>query len=294
MLKKVICYGEMLWDCFPNREVPGGAPMNVALHLSQLGLSVKMISSVGNDAKGSQLLDFIRTFPVDLSLIQKDPQHPTGTVIVNDLDPQNVKYEIVSPSAWDNIQWNPGLQEAVSEADALIFGSLAARCETSRETLHHLLDTDTLKIFDINLRPPFVDMDHLKPLIEKANILKINEDELDWMAEHIGLKGSWEHIAEKVSQQFDLAMVCVTLGSKGAFIYKKGEITMHSGFKVKVKDTVGAGDAFLGGFVYGYLNEKKPKELLDFACGLGALVASKSGGTPTYHQEDIHNIIEGR
>ena len=291
MSKKVICFGEMLWDCFPDKEIPGGAPMNVALHLHQLGLEVGMISRVGDDERGRKFLEFISGYGFPTDLIQIDPIHPTGNVIVHNEDPENIKYTIVSPVAWDYIDMNDKNIKAVQSADALIFGSLAVRNSQSWDTLYHLLHQPTLNIFDINLRAPFYDFEKIELLFGYTDILKINEDELAIVADYFNLENDINAVCAMLTTHFPIQMVCVTLGSKGAMIYENGKIFKHPGYKIRVEDTVGAGDAFLGGFVKSYLEEKNPDQILDFACAIGAFVATKKGGTPRYNLEDIWKTL---
>lgn len=298
MTKKIVCYGEMLWDCFPNHEIPGGAPMNVALHLCQLGMDVQMISRIGLDEHGDKLLDFTSLFELDPTCIQKDDIHPTGKVIVDNQDPENIKYDIVSPSAWDYIALTNEALKAVKAADAFIFGSLSVRNHESWETLYHLLHEKALKIFDINLRSPFYDFEQIEIMLGYTDILKINEDELVIVADYfdIDLPEKATHLEKSklvcsyLTEHFPIAMVCVTLGAKGALIYQEGKIISHPGYKVKVEDTVGSGDAFLSGFVKTYLEGKRPIEILDFACAMGAFVATQKGGTPRYLMEDILKV----
>jgi fructokinase len=291
MSKKVICFGEMLWDCFPDKKIPGGAPMNVALHLKQLGLDVQMIGRLGKDAYGKKYLDFIQTYDFDQALIQTDEEHVTGTVTVHNEDPENIKYTIVSPVAWDFIELNADNKDAVSNADAFIFGSLAIRNNTSWETLYQLLHLPTLKVFDINLRAPFFDFEKIEIMMGFTDILKINEDELEIVADYFGIAPEVKACCNLLTTHFPVKMVCITLGSKGAMIYQEGNIFQHPGYKVSVEDTVGSGDAFLAGFIKSYLEEKTPDEILQFACAMGAFVATKEGGTPKYGESEVWKVV---
>ena len=290
MSKKIVCFGEMLWDVFPNEKIAGGAPMNVALHLQHLGNEVSFISKTGADKEGEALLEFIKGFGLSDAYIQRDVLHPTGMVIVNDRDKENIDYEIVRPSAWDHISWSSELQDVVDQADAFIFGSLAAREKTSRETLFKLLQTETLKVLDINLRPPFYSFDILEKLFEHTDILKINEEELKAMSAHHRLSTDLTAALDQLMDRYELTVICVTLGKKGAMLYFEEELTNHPGYPVVVQDTVGAGDAFLSAFVNSYLLGKSSENILDDACALGALIATHKGGTPTYQLEEIDKI----
>ncbi|MEB2773867.1 carbohydrate kinase [Algoriphagus sp. D3-2-R+10] len=301
MTKKVICFGEMLWDCFPDCETAGGAPMNVALHLKQLGLEVQMVSRLGNDEYGSKLLGFVKSYGLKPDLIQEDLEHPTGMVMVDKANKENIKYDIVAPSAWDFICLTEENLQAVSEADALVFGSLAVRNELSWKTLYHLVQQPVLTIFDINLREPFIDFIKIESLLGYADILKINEDELAFLADYFEVKnvnGCKNHMdsvqvfCDFMVSQYPIEIICITLGSNGAMIYCQGEITKHDGYKIQVEDTLGSGDAFLSGFVKMYLEGKKPMEILDFSCKMGAYVATQQGGTPKYKLEEFIKSVE--
>ena len=285
MSHKVVIFGEMLWDCLPSGPVAGGAPMNVALNLHQLGLDSRLISSIGDDTDGRNLLEFLGSFEIPLDLIQTNFEHETSRVLVDNSDPENIKYTIVSPVAWDFIQWNEKMDQAVEDADAFVFGSLGVRNTESLKTLLQLLRHPVLRVFDANLRPPFYDFEVIETLLGYADVLKINEDELEIFADYFKTKPSIESLCAYLDQHFPMEIICVTLGSKGALIYQKGVITEHPGYKVKVEDSIGAGDAFLSGFVKTYLDDKGPAEILDYACKIGAFVATQKGGTPRYSAE---------
>ena len=294
MTKKVICFGEMLWDCFPDGEFPGGAPMNVALNLKQLGLDVEMISRLGNDAHGEKLKAFLNTYDLPLLLVQEDAEYLTGKVLVDDSDKENIKYDIVAPAAWDFIELTSSNQDAIAKADALIFGSLGVRNDVSWKTLYHLVHQPLLTVFDINLRAPYIDFYKIDSLLGYTDILKINEDELEILADFFELKQKGEGLAKALCdylvEEYPIETICITHGSRGAMVYKDGKISAHTGYKVQVEDTVGAGDAFLSGFVKMYLEGKNLKDTLDFASKLGAFVATQKGGTPKYSLEEVDKV----
>ena len=291
MRDHVVIFGEMLWDCLPSGPVAGGAPMNVALNLHQLGLSSRLISAVGKDEDGQKLLAFLSEFGLPLDLIQTKEDHETSKVLVDTSDPENIKYTIVSPVAWDFVEWNDAMDTAVEEADAFVFGSLGVRYPESLKTLIKLLQHPTLRIFDANLRPPFYDFEVIETLLGFADILKINEDELGIFAAYFQTNPTIEDLCFYLDQHYPMEIICVTRGSRGALIYQKGKLFDHPGYVVQVQDSIGAGDAFLSGFIKTYLEEKKPDEILDFACKIGAFVATKKGGTPRYSEADIEGIV---
>ncbi len=280
----------MLWDCLPSGPVAGGAPMNVALNLHQLGLNSRLISAVGRDEDGEKLLGFLGDFGLPLDLIQTKEDHETSKVLVDTSDPENIKYTIVSPVAWDFVTWNESMDKAVEEADAFVFGTLGVRNAESLKTLIKLLHHPTLRIFDANLRPPFYDFEVIETLLGFADILKINEDELEIFADYFQTEATIEDLCFYLDQHYPMEIICVTRGSKGALIYQKGKMFDHPGYVVQVQDSIGAGDAFLSGFIKTYLEEKSPEDILDFACKIGAFVATKQGGTPRYSEADIEGL----
>lgn len=287
MRDHVVIFGEMLWDCLPTGPVAGGAPMNVALNLHQLGLQSRLISAVGADQDGQNLLDFLKSFDLPLDLIQTKKDKETSKVLVDTSDPENIKYTIVSPVAWDYIEWSEDLDKAVEEADAFVFGTLGVRNNESLKTLLQLLYHPTLRIFDANLRPPFYDFEVIETLLGFADILKINEDELEVFADYFKTEPTIEGLCTYLDQHFPMEIICITRGAKGAVLYQKGRLIEHPGYHVKFQDSIGAGDAFLSGFVKTYLEERAPEEILDFACKLGGFVATQKGGTPRYREADV-------
>lgn len=287
MRDHVVIFGEMLWDCLPTGPVAGGAPMNVALNLHQLGLQSRLISAVGADQDGQNLLEFLKSFHLPLDLIQVKKDKVTSKVLVDTSDPENIKYTIVSPVAWDFIEWSNELDKAVEEADAFVFGTLGVRNQESLKTLLQLLHHPTLRIFDANLRPPFYDFEVIETLLGFADILKINEDELEVFADYFKTEPTIEGLCTYLDQHFPMEIICITRGAKGAVLYQKGKLIEHPGYKVKFQDSIGAGDAFLSGFVKTYLEERAPEEILDFACKLGGYVATQKGGTPKYTEADV-------
>lgn len=293
MKKRIACFGEMLWDIFPHGSIPGGAPMNVALHLHYLGAEVDFISKIGHDKEGQKLLEFLNRFGLPTQAIQTSQSLPTGKVLVNDDDKENIQYEIVRPAAWDGIKWSEKLQGIVDRSDALVFGSLAAREETSRNTLFQLLETSALKVLDINLRAPFYSFELLQKLLFRTDILKVNEEELIALGHFHKWSGDTEFLLNELAGFYGIDLICVTLGKNGALLYYEDGLMTHPGYPVTVQDTVGSGDAFLSMFIYSYLMDKAPEQLLDDACALGALVATYKGGTPQYKLEDIKNIKKG-
>ncbi|MFN0036636.1 MAG: carbohydrate kinase family protein [Saprospiraceae bacterium] len=293
MRPTLICFGEVLWDLLPTGKIAGGAPMNVAFQANQLGLSAKMASRVGADDLGEALLSFLDEKGVSTQFVQTDPQHPTGIVNVT-LDPQgSPAYEIVQPSAWDFIAPDGALHDTVMEADAFVFGSLACRAEGSRSTLLELLDVAALRVFDVNLRRPFFSQNLLDALLSKADIVKMNDEELAVIAAWSGAAAGSGEAAQMqfLKEKYALDMLVLTKGPHGAACFDELGYCAHSGFRVQVSDTIGSGDAFLAAFLSQLLAGAESRDCLDFGCAYGALVATKQGGTPDIGAGELRDFV---
>ena len=289
---EILCFGEVLWDRLPSGAKPGGAPMNVALHLNAIGLNAAIASRVGNDDEGKKLIAFLNESGVKTDLIQIDSDLKTSEVLVHLDENKNATFEICEPVAWDNILFTSNLEEKARRSGLIIYGSLASRNETTRNTLIKLLDNNAVKLIDVNLRKPYDKKDVLELLLEKTDIVKLNDDELLVFAGWHGIKEKSEkELIEWFVSHYDVEMLCVTKGEKGAVMYYNNTFYEHPGFKVKAVDTVGAGDAFLAGLVASFLQKKNPEEAIAFACATGAFVASKAGATPKYEMSEINNIL---
>lgn len=291
-MSQIVCFGEILWDKLPTGKKPGGAPMNVAIHLKKHGAATQLISSVGDDEDGGDLRTFLAASHLSGEYVQTHKTLATGVVDVSLDEHQQASYIIKKPVAWDEIFWNDGIAGLTDEAEALVFGSLACRSEISRQTLMKLLDTSKCSIFDMNLRPPHFEKHTLDVLMRKCDVLKINEHELDYLKNFYGLKGTSGNQLIHLGDLTATNTICLTLGENGAMILHKGKIFTHPGFEVQVLDTVGAGDAFLASFIYGYLEQNPMDEILTRACATGALVASRRGANPEYKLSDVDQIYK--
>jgi fructokinase len=284
----VVSFGEVLWDMLPSGKKAGGAPMNVAFHLRNFGFQTQLISRIGQDALGEELRAFLDSKGIDHSLVQEDAEQPTSTVQVT-LDAKgHASYEIVQPVAWDFIAASDAAAKAVSKAEALVFGSLAARQEGTRSTLLRLLEQATLAVFDVNLRPPHYTPERLRDLLSRAHLVKMNEEELAIIAAWHTDQTEEEAQMKAILKAHQLRGLLVTKGGDGAaWMNPDGTCLQQAVFPVKVKDTVGSGDAFLAGFLSQYLKQKPLPHCLAFAAAAGAAVATHEGGTPNLTPADL-------
>lgn len=289
-MKKVVCFGEILWDMFPGGKKPGGAPMNVAFHLQKQGIKSTLISAIGEDDNGQALLAHLVANSIDTTFVQRHPVLPTGTVDVTLDGEGKATYIINQPVSWDAISFNHSLTDLVAGADALAFGSLASRAAISASTLAELLRAASYRVFDMNLRPPHVNLDVLERLLGNTNLLKINDEELVYLRNTFNLPGDDHKALMALSDLFSIPSVCLTRGAQGAVLLHEKLLTSHPGFKVQVVDTVGAGDAFLATLVDGILNGSDIQKTLIRANAIGALVASKAGANPEYSENEINGL----
>ncbi|MBB4080989.1 fructokinase [Lewinella aquimaris] len=290
---RIICFGEVLWDMLPDRNIIGGAPLNVAYHAVHLGAESAVVSRVGDDKLGRDLVDFLKRSEVNTELIQTDPRRPTGTVRVTFPTPVSPVYEIVEGVAWDHLQSSPGIEVAVAGASALVFGSLACRTEENRRLLRDLLTRTDCAVFDINLRKPFYDKALILDLLSRTDILKLNDEELELVAEWLDLEGTWQEQLEQLYRRYDLHAAVLTMGADGAACLDSTGLSMQPCYAVTVADTIGAGDTFLAAFLTRYLAGEPASEALDFAVAAGAFTASQTGGTPEYTVEQVEELRSG-
>ncbi|RZK19744.1 MAG: carbohydrate kinase [Hymenobacter sp.] len=293
MHTSVICFGEVLWDILPTGKQPGGAPFNVAVHLHQLGQPVQLISRVGDDELGRELLAFISSKGLSTSQVQQGHSHLTGVVKANVDDAHEVVYKIVQPVAWDYIQYEPELAELVAQADVLVYGSLVARQAGSRETLYRLLENARFRVFDVNLRPPHYTQEITEYLLRKSHLVKLNHHELaevlEWLGHGPGLDRA--EAMRWLAERYQLQAVCVTCGAEGALLYTGGQHYRAPGLPVAVRDTIGSGDAFLAALLRGWLAGDEPEAMLRFACAAGALVATHQGATPAITAAEVAALL---
>ena len=280
----IVGMGEALWDVLPEGKKIGGAPANFAYHVSQFGFDSRVVSAIGDDKLGNEILENFDSKKLNY-LIEKVP-YPTGTVQV-ELDPNGVPmYDIKEGVAWDNIPFTPALEELARNTRSVCFGSLARRSVVSRETINRLLDTmpdgeGQCKIFDVNLRQGFYTKEILCNSMKKCNILKINDEELVTVSRMFGYPGidlqdkCWILLAK-----YNLKMLILTCGVNGSYVFTPGEISFVETPKVEVADTVGAGDSFTATFVAAVLKGKSVAEAHKLAVEVSAYVCTQNGAMP--------------
>jgi len=279
----VVGLGELLWDLFPAGNQLGGAPANFAYITSLLGDEGIPASRLGQDSLGTAAIRRLGELGLSADFIQKDSGHPTGTVKVEVDRTGQPRFGIPESVAWDFLEWTPQWQKLAQEADAVCFGSLAQRSEGSRGTIRSFVQASrksATRVFDVNLRQNFYSLEVLAESIRLATIVKLNHEELPKIMRLLELENRSEEGSARQLLSHEVKLVCVTRGNGGSLLVSAGERSQHPGFKVKVADTVGAGDAFTAALLHGYLRGTSLAQINETANRVGAWVASQSGATP--------------
>lgn len=281
MGKAIIGLGEILWDMLPAGKQLGGAPANFAYHVCRLGGEGWAVSAIGKDANGQEIKDTLGSKKLNTLLSEVD--FPTGTVEVTLNEKGVPTYNIIEGVAWDNIPFTPEMEKLAESCAAVCFGSLAQRNSISRKSILKFIQSapvDALKIFDINLRQHYYTKEIIQDSLAMADILKINDEELDIVSELIGFAGSSTEKCHALISGFNLSLVILTKGAEGSDIVTMSEVLSHGAGDVEVVDTVGAGDSFTAAFTLSYLNGESLEAALKLASETAAYVCTKHGAMP--------------
>jgi fructokinase len=289
-----LCFGEILWDFLPDGLFPGGASLNAAYHLHWHGVNARVISAVGRDVLGDELLRRCTNWGLPTDGIARLDEVSTGHVRVDIGGNGDARFDIVTNVAWDKIPATDASLHAAAQAGAFLFGSLAQRSQQNRTTLDRLLaalPAHAWRVLDANLRPPYDDLELVRQLAHKATVWKLNAAEAARLAANETERpGREETHARLLAEMSGCGFVVVTAGARGAGLLRNGRWLWEPGLPVQVADTVGAGDAFVASLVAHLLHGKMPDiEILARACRLGEWVASRRGSTPAYCEKtDCH------
>ena len=285
---KIIGIGEVLWDLLPAGPQLGGAPANFAYHARALGAQACVVSRIGDDNYGRDILRRLEEQGIADGTVQMDDATPTGTVTVSLSGNGIPHFTIHGPVAWDRLVVTQPALNAIREADAICFGTLAQRSEPSRTSIQRLVAAATagaLRVFDINLRQNFFSREVVEQSLRLADVLKLNDGELLIVASMLNLTGSTQQQIEQLAQQFSLQLVCLTRGPAGSLLFKAGQWSDCPSVPIKIVDTVGAGDAFTAALVLGLLHQMELDEINTLADEVARHVCSCVGATPPLPRE---------
>lgn len=290
MPKSIVAIGEALWDVFPDQRRPGGAPCNVAFHAARLGDRGVIITRVGDDAPGADLVAFLRERGVETDYVQCDETRPTGAVVVT-IENADPRYAITEDAAWDYIAAENDARALVRTADAVCVGSLAQRGEVSRAAIQQLLSDArdrAMIVYDVNLRPPFIDPEIIDTTFRMADVVKMSESEVGRLAALLDRPSLVKWLLEDVG----VRAVCVTRGERGASFAMPQGTVFARGIEIDTSagDAVGAGDAFTAAMTHQLVRSATPQEALDAANRYAALIATKKGAMPLVSSAELARI----
>lgn len=289
--KKVICFGEVLWDSLPKGIYLGGSPLNVALNLNNLGIDSTMVSAVGRDRLGGLALKAVAYKGISTHLIQEN-DYPTGLAEVEIDEHGEPNYTIHENTAWDFIEVTDEIKNEILQSDYIVLGTLIFRNSSGNTVREILKEYHGTCIIDLNLRAPFYNEELVDGVLALADIVKVNEDELNTVLKWKGLELDYQKALQWISSQYNIETILLSRGEKGAYIYSKGELSKKGRYYVKVRDTVGAGDAFLAGAIYSFIKDKNVHETVCFANAVGAFVTSRNGATPVLNMSKIEIYLK--
>jgi len=293
-VRPVAALGEVLWDIFPDSIRLGGAPLNFGVHAKRLGHPVYMVSAVGEDERGRKATREIAALDLDTTFLQTSASLPTGTASVSVSQEEKNSFRIHRPAAYDAMQFTDQDAERLKRKQPrwLYFGTLFASMPNGRSLLDRLLHSldDTLAFYDLNLRPSADSPDLVKHLLEQADVVKLNEEELNCVHEFSGLPSSIEGFCREGAARYGWSAVGVTLGARGCALWAHGHYVEAEGRAVDVADTVGAGDAFAAAFMHGLDLGWPLSEVAAFANRVGAIVASRRGAIPEWTVEEVGRL----
>ena len=283
----VVCIGEILWNVLPAGRQPGGAPFNAAVYLHQLGLPTQLVSRIGDDELGRELLAVSTQRGLNPDLIQRSKTHLTGVVKANVRSGHQVLYKVVEPVAWDYLRYTAEAVAAVSQAQVVVYGSLVARNAAARETLYRLLQHALFRVFDVNLRPPHYSREVVKYLLRQATLVKLNSQELTEIMGWLGQPATEATALPWLAGRFNIQAICVTKGAGGATLWTDSQFFHCPSFDEGAPLTIGSGDAFLAALVASQLQGRAPADCLRRACAAAALVARQATVFPTLTNQAI-------
>lgn len=281
--QRIFSLGEVLWDVFPDGSQFGGAPANFACNAAAHGAAVSMVSRVGRDVLGEQAIVALDSRGVCVDEIQRDAVLNTGTVSVRLNDRGVPAYTICEDVTWDHLEWLPAMREMADRVDAVYFGTLSQRSECAHQTIQQFVSrvpSTALRVYDINLRAPYNDERIIQASLQRANILKLSDEELDFVTEMAGIQGDTMTRLRALREQYQLRLIALTRGSQGAILMTENEVSDFGGVACDVIDTVGAGDSYTATLVTGILRGEPLAAINERACRVAAYVCSKKGATP--------------
>ncbi len=296
MGKKIVAFGEVVWDMLPNGKVLGGTPLNLVFRCNSFGEEGYLLSRIGDDALGHAALRRLHELGISDENVQVDSEFPTGTVDITFDEKKESVYNVTLDVAFDHIEFSAEALKLARNANCLFFGLLPQRFGISKNTIRELINEspDSLKFFDLKLFEHFFDVKVVENLLQSANVVRIKEKEMAFLSEKLGIEfTNLVEFGDRLCEKYKVDLVLVTRGQNGVFAYdKKLGAFMDSGYKIKMKDNIGSGMAFSAGFLHLYLNGKPIQEALQFGNAAGALNATLRGATTFFDKNDVIRFMK--
>lgn len=296
MAKKIVAFGEVVWDLLPNGKVLGGTPSNMVFRCNSFGESGFLLSRVGDDELGREALSRLKELEISVYDVQIDSEFPTGTVNIEFDEKNEPIYKVTSDVAFDHIEFSTEALRLARKANCLFYGLLPQRFGISKNTIRELIKESpgSLKFFDLKLFQHFFNIEVIDNLLRSSNIVRIKEKEIDFLTEKLGLQpGNISSFGKQLVQNYKIDLVIITRGQNGVFAWhkKEGEF-QDSGYQLEMKDNIGSGMAFAAGFLHYYLNGKPIQEALNFGNAAGALNATRMGATSFFNKKDVLKFMK--
>lgn len=296
MAKKIVAFGEVVWDILPDGKVLGGTPSNLAFRCNCFGERGFLLSRVGDDELGHAALNRLEELGISTYDVQIDSEFPTGTVNIELDDKYEPIYKVTPDVAFDHIEFSTEALKLARKADCLFYGLLAQRFGISKNTIRELIKESpgSLKFFDLKLFKHFFNLEVIDSLLRSSNLVRIKEKEIDFLTEKLELQHSdIEGFGKQLVEKYKIDLVIITRGPKGVFAWHKKEGAFRdSGYELKMKDNIGSGMAFSAGFLHYYLNGKPIQEALNFGNAAGALNATRMGATSFFDKKDVLKFMK--
>ncbi len=291
MRKKIVAFGEVVWDILPDEKILGGTPSNFIFRCNSFGEEGHLLSRVGDDILGKQAIQRLQELEILVNNVQIDTEFPTGSVNITFDEKSEPIFNVTPDVAFDHIEFTPEALKLARDADCLFFGLLPQRFGISKNTIRELIkvSSDSLKFLDLKLFQHFFNVAVVKHLLQSAHVVRIKEKEIDFLSDKLEfMKGGLSHFGEQLVNRFQLDLVLITRGPNGVFAFHKTEGEFFdSGFKIEMKDNIGSGMAFSAGFVHYFLQGKPLQEALNFGNAAGALNATKIGATSHFTKKEV-------
>ncbi len=296
MKKKIVAFGEVVWDMLPNEKVLGGTPSNLVFRCNSLGENGFLLSRIGDDDFGNEALDKLKELNISDDNVQLDTEFPTGTVHISFENDYDSRYIVTPDVAFDHIEFSAEALKLVRNADCLFYGLLPQRFGLSKNTLRELLKESpkSIHFFDLKLFEHFFDVIVVERLLKSSNLVRIKEKEIDFLSKELGLKNDdLNTFCLNLCKKYKIDLILITRGHNGVFAFHHSKGAFHdSGYQIEVKDNVGSGMAFCAGFLHYYLDKKPIQVALNFGNAAGALNTTKLGATSYFDKKDVLDFMK--